>query len=626
MAEARPLGLGDPPRLGRYRLEARLGEGGQGIVYLGRDSDGGRVAVKLLRAQLGEDEAMRSRFARELAVIEQVAGFCTAQVLDADVAGDQPYIVSEYVPGPSLHDLVREHGPRAGTELDRLAIGTATAMAAIHRAGIVHRDFKPANVLIGPDGPRVIDFGIARALESGADSTTASGVVGTPAYMAPEQIAGQRVTPAADVFAWAATMVFAATGRSPFGGDSIPAVMNRISHHAADLSGVPVTLLPLLERCLAKDPTGRPAAQTLLLELIGDEAAPAAPHDETAHDGPGREPERFPAAPPPPGPVPPPVRSPPPFQGLPPSAPRRRTAGRRTGLMALGAVGGALLLGAAAVGAWAYAPRAEGSLGLPADGTTILRAASIGTRAFASFDYRSIDTDMQSAHATMTPGMQRRYDSQMTTSIRPAAERDKVVNQATVVADGLESARGTTATVLIFVNQQTATRARTPTANNIGVRAGMVRQDGQWRLDQITPLPASTSTTKASWPGSATSSVLNAAKSCVTALSSVDYRYLDGTLAAVSKCGTGEFRDQWNKSQTNFRSTIIANRVTSHLSGINTALTESTSPSQATVLILAATQVRTVNAPSPATKISRYKATMTRTGDKWLLAKVDIIT
>jgi ABC-type branched-subunit amino acid transport system substrate-binding protein/serine/threonine protein kinase len=274
MAETQPLLPGDPERLGDYELTGRLGEGGQGIVFLGRSPSGDPVAVKLLLAQLTGDEAARNRFVRELEVTKHVAGFCTAEVLDADVAGDRPYIVSEYVEGPSLRELVRDEGPRRGSALMRLAIGTATALAAIHQQGIVHRDFKPPNVLMGPDGPRVIDFGVARALDANAVTMT-SQVVGTPAYMAPEQVAGGAVGAPADMFAWGATMGYAATGDSPFGNDSIPAVMHRIMHVDPDLSVLPEPLRGLVARCLAKNPAQRPTAHAALLQLVGGVAAPA---------------------------------------------------------------------------------------------------------------------------------------------------------------------------------------------------------------------------------------------------------------------------------------------------------------------------------------------------------------
>ncbi|WP_217711294.1 serine/threonine-protein kinase [Actinomadura sp. NAK00032] len=192
MPAAGALRPGDPERLGRYRLTGRLGEGGQGTVFLAEDEGGGhgRVAVKLLHGRLGDDPEARARFLRELDTAKRVAEFCTAAILDADAAGDRPYIVSEFVDGPSLHRVVTTEGPRTRGALERLAVGTATALVAIHRAGVVHRDFKPHNVLLGSDGPRVIDFGIARALDGA--TITVSGAIGTPAFMAPEQLEGLR--------------------------------------------------------------------------------------------------------------------------------------------------------------------------------------------------------------------------------------------------------------------------------------------------------------------------------------------------------------------------------------------------------------------------------------------------
>ncbi|WP_433178534.1 serine/threonine-protein kinase [Actinoallomurus sp. CA-150999] len=262
----------DPERLGRYELTGRLGEGGQGVVYAGRGPDGGEVAVKLLRTHVARDPKARERFVRELGFAERVAEFCTARVLEADIHGDQPYIVSEFVRGPSLYELVRDEGPRTGAALQRLAIGTATALAAIHQAGVVHRDFKPPNVLIGEDGPRVIDFGIARALDG--TSTMTSQVVGTPAYMAPEQVSGQEPGTWTDMFAWGVTILFAATGRSPFGDDTVPAVMHRILHAAPDTSSLPQPLAGLVTACLSKEPAHRPTAPHVLLALLGLGTAP----------------------------------------------------------------------------------------------------------------------------------------------------------------------------------------------------------------------------------------------------------------------------------------------------------------------------------------------------------------
>ncbi|MFL6053620.1 MAG: protein kinase domain-containing protein [Actinoallomurus sp.] len=276
MPDARPLQPGDPDRLGSYEVTGRLGEGGQGTVYLGRSASGDPVAIKLLRGDLAEDDTARGRFLRELEAVKRVARFCTAQVLEADVDGDRPYIVSEYVPGPSLQQLVTGDSPRSGAELERLAIGTVTALVAIHQVGIVHRDFKPQNVLIGPDGPRVIDFGIAKALDAAATMTNSA--IGTPAYMAPEQLAGKEITPAADIFAWASTMVYASTGTAPFGQDTVMAVINRILSEPPDLGAMHEPLRGIVADCLAKDPAVRPAAQQLLMRLLGEEGvAPAAP-------------------------------------------------------------------------------------------------------------------------------------------------------------------------------------------------------------------------------------------------------------------------------------------------------------------------------------------------------------
>ncbi|MBE1537789.1 ABC transporter substrate-binding protein [Actinomadura algeriensis] len=266
MPEAAPLRTGDPEQLGPYRLTGLLGEGGQGAVYLGEDADGGAVAIKLLHARFSGDPKARSRFAAEVAVAKRVSPFCTAPVLDSDVEGDRPYIVSEFIDGPSLSAVLADEGPRRGTDLDRLAIGTMTALAAIHQAGVVHRDFKPGNVLLAPDGPRVIDFGIARALD--ATGTMSSVAVGTPAYMAPEQISGNQVGPAADVWSWGSTMAYAANGRPAFGQDSIPAVMNRILNLPPDLGGLQEPLRGLVLACLAKNPALRPASQQVLAHLL----------------------------------------------------------------------------------------------------------------------------------------------------------------------------------------------------------------------------------------------------------------------------------------------------------------------------------------------------------------------
>ncbi|GAB2862090.1 hypothetical protein GCM10022221_72400 [Actinocorallia aurea] len=274
------LGARDPEEVGGYRLLGRLGEGGQGVVYLGEGADGEKVAVKVLHGGAAGD------FRREVAAARRVAPFCTARILEA---GDD-FVVSEFIEGPSLRQAVEGGGPLGGSDLYRLAVGTATALAAIHDAGVVHRDFKPGNVLLGPGGPRVIDFGIARSADATV-SVTAS-IIGTPAYMAPEQFATRAVTAAADVFAWAATIAYAATGRPPFGQDSLPLVMHRVVTGEPDLGRIGGALRRLLVRCTAKDPAARPTAREILAGLLetsapdeetlvlGREAAASTPADE----------------------------------------------------------------------------------------------------------------------------------------------------------------------------------------------------------------------------------------------------------------------------------------------------------------------------------------------------------
>ncbi|MEV5889998.1 serine/threonine-protein kinase [Nonomuraea fuscirosea] len=267
MPQISPLVAGDPTELGSFRLSGRIGEGGQGIVYLGVDDKGERAAIKLLHVKFSGDTIARSRFARELKAAQRVASFCTARVMEADLDGDTPYIASEYIDGRPLREIIEEDGPLTGTVLDRLAIGTATALTAIHHASIVHRDFKPDNVLIAADGPRVVDFGIARIIDS--TGTITSRAIGTPAYMAPEQIAGDDIGPYTDVFSWGATIAFAATGEVAFEGKSIAMVLNRILNHEVDVGMMHEPLQSVVRSALSKSPAERPSADQILLRLLG---------------------------------------------------------------------------------------------------------------------------------------------------------------------------------------------------------------------------------------------------------------------------------------------------------------------------------------------------------------------
>jgi hypothetical protein len=236
------------------------------VVFLADGPTGNRVAVKLLPSTT--DPQVRSRFLKEFAAAQRVARFSTAQILDAGFFERRPFIVSEYVDGPSLVEVVEQDGPRVGPALERIAVATLTALGAVHAAGMVHRDFKPGNVLLGPDGPVVIDFGLAAV--PGMTTTGPSGQValGTPAFMAPEALAGNRVTAAADMWSWAVTMAFAGTGELPFRGESLTAVAFAILHSEPTVSGLPEPLGSLIYRCLHKNPDGRPSARDTLRELV----------------------------------------------------------------------------------------------------------------------------------------------------------------------------------------------------------------------------------------------------------------------------------------------------------------------------------------------------------------------
>jgi serine/threonine protein kinase len=263
---------GDPTRIGPYRVTARLGSGGMGVVYLGVASDGGLVAVKVLRPELADDPDFRRRFGREVAVLTRVKGVCTVRVIEADTDSLLPFMVTEYADGPSLAEYIDKYGALSAEMLYGLATGLAEALTVIHAAGIVHRDLKPSNVILTSDGPKVIDFGIAQTLD--ATSLTRTGMmVGSTGFMAPEQVTG-RPGPAADVFVWGVTVGYAAIGHSPFGTGDTNAVLYRVLYADPDIAAVPEPLKPLVEAALAKDPQSRPAAHELLDRLTATSMRP----------------------------------------------------------------------------------------------------------------------------------------------------------------------------------------------------------------------------------------------------------------------------------------------------------------------------------------------------------------
>ncbi|QDQ10496.1 serine/threonine protein kinase [Streptomyces spectabilis] len=256
----------DPRVVGSFRLHRRLGAGGMGVVYLGSDRRGQRVALKVIRPDLAEDQEFRSRFAREVSAARRIRGGCTARLVAADLEADRPWFATQYVPGPSLHDKVAAEGPLSAAEVAVVGAALSEGLVAVHEAGVVHRDLKPSNILLSPKGPRIIDFGIAWA--TGASTLTHVGTaVGSPGFLAPEQVRGAAVTPATDVFALGATLAYASMADSPFGHGSSEVMLYRVVHEEAQLRGVPDALAPLLRACLAKDPEERPSTLQLSLRL-----------------------------------------------------------------------------------------------------------------------------------------------------------------------------------------------------------------------------------------------------------------------------------------------------------------------------------------------------------------------
>ncbi|MBB1254524.1 protein kinase, partial [Streptomyces sp. OF3] len=267
------LAADDPRTIGEYRLLRRLGAGGMGRVYLGRSPGGRTVAVKVVHAQFAADEQFRSRFRREIAAARRVGGDWTAPVLDADPDAATPWVATGYVAGPSLHDAVVAHGPLPEHSTRAAVAGLAEALDAVHRLGLVHRDVKPSNVLLTLDGPRLIDFGIARATDATASLTGTGVSIGSPGFMSPEQVLGREAATASDVFSLGAVLVFAATGQGPFPGESSASLLYKVVHEEPELGALHGELRELAAACLAKEPSARPPVADIVRRLAGDGGA-----------------------------------------------------------------------------------------------------------------------------------------------------------------------------------------------------------------------------------------------------------------------------------------------------------------------------------------------------------------
>ncbi|WP_436886286.1 serine/threonine-protein kinase [Nocardiopsis dassonvillei] len=278
-----PLGAGDPATIGPYVLSGKLGSGGMGTVYLGSMPDrNNQVAIKVIRPELAFDEATRARFRDEMENARKVASFCTAKVLDHGTFENRPYMVTEYIAGTALAEHIAQNGPLDSSTLHGFALGVAAALAAIHRTGLVHRDLKPANVLLSLSGPRVIDFGIARAMNTATNHTQTGIVMGSPGWMAPEQLLEEQVTTKADIFAWGCLVAFAGNGTHPFGNGDAMTLGKRVLFAEPQIGNLDSPLDRLVLRALDKDPNRRPTAQDLLLELAGGEDS-SNPNDMVSH-------------------------------------------------------------------------------------------------------------------------------------------------------------------------------------------------------------------------------------------------------------------------------------------------------------------------------------------------------
>ncbi|MEU7893378.1 protein kinase [Nonomuraea sp. NPDC049152] len=258
-----PINDDDPRQIGPYRIAGRLGAGGMGVVYAGIGPDGVRIAVKLVHASLAGDPEFRARFAREISVLRRVRGVCTARILESDANSVRPWLAAEYVPGPTLEDYVQTNGPLQGDQWFGLVAGLAEALVSIHAVDVVHRDIKPSNVILSPSGPKLVDFGIARALD-GTSVTRSGTLIGTPGWVSPEEYRNAPAGPAADVYGWGMLATCAATGEPPYGMGRPEVLALRVLNDPVDTSAVPGPLRDLVDRALAKDPLSRPSTREVL--------------------------------------------------------------------------------------------------------------------------------------------------------------------------------------------------------------------------------------------------------------------------------------------------------------------------------------------------------------------------
>jgi serine/threonine protein kinase len=271
MERLEPLDPDDPRHVGPFALLGRLGGGAMGMVFLGKLPSGRLAAIKLVHPHLAHERVFRERFRREIDNAKAVGGFFTAPIVDANPHAKIPWLATAYIEGPTLDDAVEDNGALSAEMARTVLLGLAEALTAIHHAGVIHRDLKPSNIILAADGPRVIDFGIARALDD-FQITSYGAVMGSPLYMSPEQAGGEsELTPASDVFALGSVLVFASSGHPPFHGGHVLAVLHNIKNTAPDLDGVPSTLAPVVAACLAKDPADRPSVADLLASSPGED-------------------------------------------------------------------------------------------------------------------------------------------------------------------------------------------------------------------------------------------------------------------------------------------------------------------------------------------------------------------